>query len=335
MPLAGVAALCIVFILKQKRKKLEAKLDVAGIITMIFAVTGLVLTVSWGGTVYPWLSWQVLGALAVFIVFAILLVLAERKAEEPIIPLYLFQDRNFNLVTISGMLIMAGQMGTVTYLPTYLQIVDGLSPELAGLMTVPRMVGIMITSVSTGFIAAKTGHYKWMTIACGIVVTVSFFLMSTLTTNTTLFVIGVYIFLMGFGNGLGQQIFVLIVQNEFAHAVVGTATAGNNFFRQIGSTLGASFVGTLFTSGLTTNITAHLPKGVHLDIADITPENMVKLAEPVREIVRNGYNDALAPIFLIFVPIIAVTIVLCFFVKENPLATSINHGAVNGNPDEH
>ena len=330
MPLAAVAILCIGFVLKQQRQKLErAKLDGWGILWMVLAVTGLVLFVSWGGTVYPWLSWQVLGALAVCIATAVLFVIRERKAAEPIIPLYMFRDRNFVLVTVSGMLIMAGQMGTVTYLPTYLQIVDGLSPELAGLMTVPRMVGIMITSVSTGFIAAKTGHYKWMTIACGVVVTVSFFLMSTLTVNSTLFVIGVYIFLMGFGNGLGQQIFVLIVQNEFAHAIVGTATAGNNFFRQIGSTLGASFVGTLFTSRLVSDITPKLPAGVHLDIADITPESLDKLTEPVRKIVEQGYNDALVPIFLIFVPIIAVTIVLCFFIKEHPLATTINHGAIN------
>ncbi len=329
VPLAAIAIICIGIFLKTPMHKLTAPLDVKGIIFMVLAVTGLVLTVSWGGTVYAWDSVQVIGAAVVCVVAAILLVLSERKAKEPILPLYMFKDRNFNIVTISGLLIMAGQMGTVTYLPTYFQIVNGLSPELAGLMSVPRVIGLMITSVSTGFIASKTGKYKWMTIACGVVVTISFYLMSLVTVNTTLFVIGLYLFIMGFGNGLGQQIYVLIVQNEFSHAIVGTATAGNNFFRQIGSTLGSSFVGTLFTTRLTADISSKLPADAHLDIANITPEELGHLAKPVREVIVNGYCDALIPVFLIFVPIIAVTIVLCCFIQEHPLATTIDHGAAN------
>ena len=127
-------------------------------------------------------------------------------------------------------------------------------------MTFPMMAGVLLTAVGTGFLATKTGRYKWMPIASCAVAAVGFVLLSRLTPDTSLLVTGVFLFVLGFGIGLGQQILVLVVQNEFPHAIVGTATAANNFFRQIGSTLGASLVGALFTSRLAADLAAQLPK---------------------------------------------------------------------------
>ncbi len=326
MPLASAAIVAIGFFLKQKMRKLTSKVDVWGMTFMTLAIVSLVLAISWVGTVYRWDSPEVLTAVAVFIVAAILFVRTENRAEQPVIPMSLFKNRNFVLVTTTGFIIMVGQMGTTSYLPTYLQIVHGLSPEQSGLMIVPMVAGVLITAVGTGFIASATGRYKWMPIACCFVTALGFLLLSRLDVNSSLVEVGIYLFILGFGIGLGQQILVLIVQNEFPHNMVGTATAGNNFFRQIGSTVGASFVGAMFTSRLTADIAAHLPKADNISINAITPSSLHHMSEPVREVIINGYSDALVPIFVYFIPMLVVGIILTCLIKEHPLATTVEHG---------
>lgn len=318
----GAAAL---FLAKPQRSAHKAPVDVLGMTTMAVAVSSLVLATAWGGTLYPWLSWQILGLFALSAVCGVAFVCIERKAAEPIIPMTLFKNRNFVICTLTGLFIMLGMMGTVSYLPTFLQIVDGLSPETAGLMTTPMMVGVLITSVATGFLATKTGRYKWMPIASCVVAAVGLGLLSTITPSTDLWMLGLFQFVLGFGIGLGQQIIVLVVQNEFPHAIVGTATASNNFFREIGSTLGASLVGALFTGRLTANIAKMLPGADHVNVDSITPAFVDGLHGAERQLVAQAYSDALAPIFLYVVPFLLVGFVLMLFLKEHPLAQSINH----------
>ena len=326
IPLALLAIAAVAFFLTNpERRDDRPPVDVGGMMAMAVSVSSLVLATAWGGTLYPWLSWQIIGLFALFVVAAVAFVLVERRAKEPIIPMLLFKNRNFVVCTITGMFIMLGMMGTVSYLPTYFQIVDGLAPEQAGLMTLPMMAGVLLTAVGTGFLATKTGRYKWMPIASCAVAAVGFVLLSRLTPDTSLLMTGVFLFILGFGIGLGQQILVLIVQNEFPHAIVGTATAANNFFRQIGSTLGASLVGALFTSRLAADLAAQLPKTDNISMNRITPQFIDHLGGPARDIITTAYSDALVPIFLYVVPLLVVGFLLMLTLKENPLAKSVNH----------
>ena len=192
-------------------------------------------------------------------------------------------------------------------------------------MTTPMMAGVLVTSIATGFLATKTGRYKWMPIASCAVAAVGLVLLSTITPSTTLLMLGLFQFILGFGIGLGQQIIVLVVQNEFPHAIVGTATAANNFFREIGSTLGASLVGALFTGRLTANIARMVPASDHVNVDSITPAFVDSLHGAERELVAQAYSDALAPIFLYVVPLLVAGFVLMLFLKEHPLAKSIDH----------
>ena len=326
IPLALLAIAAVAFFLTNpERRDDRPPVDVGGMMAMAVSVSSLVLATAWGGTLYPWLSWQIIGLFALFVVAAVAFVLVERRAKEPIIPMLLFKNRNFVVCTITGMFIMLGMMGTVSYLPTYFQIVDGLAPEQAGLMTFPMMAGVLLTAVGTGFLATKTGRYKWMPIASCAVAAVGFVLLSRLTPDTSLLMTGVFLFILSFGIGLGQQILVLIVQNEFPHAIVGTATAANNFFRQIGSTLGASLVGALFTSRLAADLAAQLPKTDNISMNRITPQFIDHLGGPARDIITTAYSDALVPIFLYVVPLLVVGFLLMLTLKENPLAKSVNH----------
>ena len=323
IPLALLAIAAVAFFLtKPVRRDDRPPIDIGGMMAMAVSVSSLVLATAWGGTLFPWISPQIF---ALFFVAAVAFVLVERKAKEPIIPMLLFKNRNFVVCTVTGMFIMLGMMGTISYLPTYFQIVEGLAPEQAGLMTVPMMAGVLITAVGTGFLATKTGRYKWMPIASCAVTAVGFVLLSQLTVGTPLVVTGVFLFVLGFGIGLGQQILVLIVQNEFPHAIVGTATAANNFFRQIGSTLGASLVGALFTSRLTADLAAKLPHVDNINMNRITPDFVQHLDSGTRAIITSAYSDALVPIFLYVVPLLVVGFVLMLTLKEHPLATKVNH----------
>lgn len=274
--------------------------DIPGTIAMAVAASCFILVISWGGNTYAWTSSVILGLAAVTVIAAVAFVLIERRSSDPLIPLGFFKNRNYLVCTIAGLLIMVGMMGALSYIPTYFQIVDGLGATAAGYMTVPMMVGTMITSTVTGFIASKTGRTKWMPLASCAVCAVIFLFLSSITLDTPLWLMGVTLFALGFGTGLGQQILVLIVQNEFDASVVGTVTASNNFFREIGATVGASLVGSLFTS----NLAARLSEGlaglsasgagvaVALDANSITPELVRSLDPAVQQVVQTAYNDA-------------------------------------------
>ena len=331
IPLALLAIAAVAFFLRRPARRADRPpVDAAGMMSMAVSVSSLVLATAWGGTLFSWASWQIIALFALFAVMAVVFALVERRAKEPVIPLSLFKNHNFVVCTVTGMFIMLGMMGTVSYLPTYFQIVDGLAPEQAGLMTFPMMAGVLVTAVGAGLLATRTGRYKWMPIASCAVAAVGFVLLSRLAPGTPLPVAGAFLFVLGFGIGLGQQILVLIVQNEFSHAIVGTATAANNFFRQIGSTLGASLVGALFTSRLAADLAAQLPRVDNINMNRITPEYVRHLAQPEQGLIATAYSDALVPIFLYVVPLLIVGFVLMLTLREHPLATSVDHGGHPG-----
>lgn len=326
IPLAALAMIALAaFLPRQQRVKVHANVDYLGFACLALGVSSLVLGLSWGGNMFAWDSWQIISLGVMVVVSTVGFIACESHAKEPIMPLSLFKNCNFVLCAVTSLLIDIAFMGTISYLPTYFQIADKLSPELSGLICVPMSVGVFMTSTASGFIASKTGHYKWMMVLSSVLASIGFFLMSTMQLHESIILPLVYLFLLGFGIGFGMQMMTLVIQNEFPHAMVGTATAAYNFFSQIGSVLGASFVGTLFTSRLTTDLAATLPKVDNISVGKITPQLVDKLPDSVQAIIAQGYSDALIPLFLGFVPLCAVTIILMIAIKFHPLAKSIDH----------
>ena len=301
-------------------------LDWPGMMAMTVAVTSLVLAMAWGGTIIPWGSLPFMGLVALAVAAAVVFVLLERRAAEPIIPMGLFRNRNFVLCSVTGLLLNISFMGALNYLPTYFQIVDDLSPEVAGLVCTATSVGILITSTATGRVASKTGRYKGMLVAMCLVSTVGLFLLSRMRVHEALWVPVLYLFVLGFGMGLGMQLLVLVVQNEFPHAMVGTATAANNFFRQIGASVGTALVGALFTMRLTADVAGKLTHVDNLSLATLTPQIVDALPRSAQSVIAVGYSDALLPLFLWFVPLMLACLVMMLLLKRHPLATTINHG---------
>src|SRR6195952_1064610 len=329
IPLGILAIVSAVMFLKlPKNSQGKPRIDFAGMILLALASTGLVLTTTWGGNTYDWDSPTILGLVGGTIIAAIAFIMVERRASEPIMPPFLFKQPNFIFTTIAGLIIGIAMFGALAYLPTYMQMVTGANATQAGLLMIPLMAGLLITSIGSGQLVSRTGHYKFLPILGTIITAGALLLLSTMTAGMPVWIICAYLAIMGIGLGMCMQILILIVQNTFPLRVVGTATASNNYFRQIGASLGTAIVGSLFTAKLTTLLADRMPAGAGTAGGNnsLTPDLVRSLPAGVRDVIISSYNDALTPVFLLMVPLVLVATALLFFVKEKPLATTLDRG---------
>ena len=340
IPLGLLAMTVCVVVLKLRRGSAKGMhYDYLGTTLMVVATTSLILTTTWGGTQYEWSSPTIIATSVIALVAAVVFVLVELRATNPLIPMDLFHNRNMVLTTLAGTVLGLAMTSGLAYLPTYLQMVHQLTPTEAGLMMLPMVVGMLVTGMAVGFIISKTGRYKMYPLVGMLVTTLGLYLFSTLEVTTSLTMLGVYMFIFGFGLGLVMQVLVLIVQNSFPLANVGTATSTNNFFRQIGSSIGASLAGSLFIHNMRDNLQERLPEALAqlgpegAEYAQrfgegganrLTPELVAQLPAPVKEAVLTSYNDGLTPVFQLMVPLAIVAFLLLLPVREEKLKEDLS-----------
>ncbi|MCQ9366952.1 MFS transporter [Brevibacterium sp. 50QC2O2] len=342
IPLGILALISAIIFLKVphlNHGRKDRKLDIAGMVLIAEFTSALILATAWGGHQYEWTDPVIVTLLGVAVASAVVFVFVENAVDNPIIPMSLFTDRNFVLCTISGIFVGIGMFGALSYLPTFLQMVHGIAPTPAGLMMVP-MNGVMLpVSIIVGFLVSKTGRYKFYPVIGLALVGVALVLLGTVTADQNAWVMIGYLCVMGLGLGLGMQTLVLIVQNSFPVSMVGTATASNNFFRQIGATLGMSVIGSLFTNRLTNNLSDGLKQlGPEAAKAmsggganSLTPDFVKTLANPVHDMITHAYADALVPVFMWVSPTAFIGAIILLWVKEKALATKI----VQDTPEAH
>ncbi len=317
------------------------KFDVLGATFIAITTASLILMTTWGGTQYEWSDPIIIGLGITVVIGAIITVIVESKAKEPLIPVHLFKNRNMVLTTASGTVLGLAMFGVLGYMPTYLQMVHTLTPTKAGLMMIPMMVGLIGTSTIVGFIIARTGHYKMYPIIGLIITTGALFWMSKLTVATALTQLGAEFFVFGVGLGFVQQVLVLIVQNSFPIALVGTATAANNFFRQIGAAVGASLVGSLFIHNMKDEMAKNMPAAIQSmgpegaqyaqqfaaasgGSSHLTPSLVAQLPDAIQSVILNAYNDGLTPVILLMVPLAIVALLLVLPITEEHLKEEIS-----------
>lgn len=330
LPLAVLSILAVIFLLPHRpfRDREKHRVDYLGSVILMSATSALVLATIWGGNQYEWTSPQIIGLLVFSVVAALVFIPVENRAAEPIMPMYLFKNRNFLLTLGASLALGVAMFGAVEYIPTYLQMALGVSATAAGLLMIPMMGAMLVVSIITGRLVSETGRYKAYVTTGTAIVALGLFLLSTVKIDTPTWLFCVYLGVMGAGLGMSMQFLTLIVQNAFPVSVVGTATAANNFFRQVGSTVGASLVGSLFTSRLTSMISERMPQQAlqssgGVSSSSLTPELVASLPEPVHGIIVNAYNDALIPLFLYLVPLGLVSTLLLLFIREDALATTL------------
>lgn len=328
IPLTMISVvLCAMFLPIYPKHRERSRFDVWGMVTISAAVVCLTLATSWGGVTYAWNSPIIIGLIVGAVAFSVLFVVAEKRADEPLMPLFLFKNRNFLLATAGGFIILFAMMAAMSYLPTYFQLAHGLNATAAGYMEVPMSVAYFLSSLLSGYLISKRGKYKALMAVSFVIATAGAALMCTLTCDSSVLLAGLYLTVMGFGMGLSFEVLVLIVQNEFPASVVGTATGATNFFREIGTTLGASVAGAIFTGHLTASLSKGLSgipeaQSLGIDANSLTPAFVHSLPEGIQQVIANSYNDAIIPLFLMMVPLCVVAGLMMMALKERPLANT-------------
>ncbi len=225
-------------------------IDYAGIGLVALGVSSLILGLEWGGTEYAWGSVQIIGLFAAAAVLLSAFVWVELRAQEPMLPMGLFRSQVYTVCSILSFIVGFAMLGSMTYLPAYLQYVDGVSATASGVRTLPLVFGLFVTSILSGQVVGKTGRYRWFPIAGTGVMAIGLFLMSTMGRNTSVWLESLYMLILGLGIGLAMQVLTIVVQNTVPYAQLGTATSGVTFFRTLGSAFGTAVFGTLYTNKL-------------------------------------------------------------------------------------
>ncbi|MDQ2652272.1 MAG: MFS transporter [Chloroflexota bacterium] len=255
-------------------------IDWLGAFTIIGATVSLLLAFSWGGTEYPWSSPQIIGLLGLSLAMTAAFLFAEQRAQEPIIALRLFRDRTFTVSVIAMFLIGAGMVGSIMYIPLYMQGVLGASATESGTVMTPMMIALVAASTLGGQLISRVGRFKWASLSGLALMTAGLWLQTQLGVDATRGDVIRNLIVLGLGIGLAMPTFTLAVQNTFPAKDLGAVTAAVQFFRSIGSTVGVALMGTLLTmrlgssltSGLSPQLTQSLPPDV---VAALDPQALV------------------------------------------------------------
>ncbi|GFJ79181.1 MDR family MFS transporter [Phytohabitans houttuyneae] len=308
--------------------------DWLGAALMVAGVSCLLLALSWGGNQYPWGSPTIIGLFVAGGVLAVLFLLQEARTSEPILPLRLFRRRTFALANAAGFILGLVMFGSIIFIPLYLQIVKGATPTRSGLLMLPMMAGVIVTSVLSGRAMSRIGRYKWFPVAGSAVLTAGMLLFTQLHVDTSLWLAFFYMVVIGVGLGLCMQSLVLAVQNAVELRDLGAGTSAATFFRSLGGSFGVAILGAVLSSRLSAELSERLPAAVSRltreqaarleasggasNFSINEPAVIRALPEPLREAIQLAFVDALHVVFLIagLVAILAVAVTLALPDRE-------------------
>ncbi|MER5268411.1 MDR family MFS transporter [Actinosynnema sp. NPDC002837] len=294
------------------------KIDYLGILLIGLAATGLTLVTSWGGVEYPWASPTII-LMAVGSVIALgLFVLVENRAAEPMLPMRLFRDRVFTVCVVLSFVVGFAMLGGVTFLPTYLQYVHGVSATQSGLEMLPLVLGLLVASITTGNVIGKTGRYRVFPLVGSLLMVGGLLLLSRLHPETSFWQASTYMLVLGLGVGMCMPVAMVVVQSTSSYEDLGVATSGVSFLRTLGSSFGVAVFGTVYASNLPANLAAAVPPGVD-PAAAANVQALHALPDQLKAPIIAAYADTLHLVFLSAAPVAAVAFLVALFLKEVPL----------------
>ncbi|MGW3384556.1 MDR family MFS transporter, partial [Streptomyces albogriseolus] len=306
----------------------EAKIDFLGAFLIVAGVCALLIWVTLAGNEFDWASWQTAALTGAGVLLLVAAVFVEARTAEPVIPLDIFRNRTVTLTTVASLLVGVAMFGGTVFLSQYFQVSLGKSPTVAGLMSLPMIFGLLVSSTVAGQLISKTGVWKRYLVAGAVVMTAGLGLLSTIDADTSFTLLSVYMAVLGIGVGMLMQNLVLAAQNDVPAGELGAATSVLSFFRSMGGTIGTSVLGAI----LANRVASEMTKG--LDAAGIpsggegggsgegSVPDMSTLPEPVRQIVEHAYGVATADLFLIATPCALLALLTVVFIKEKPLKTT-------------
>ncbi|SED77408.1 drug resistance transporter, EmrB/QacA subfamily [Streptomyces sp. 2131.1] len=328
LPIGVVALVVIAAVLHIPVRRTKHTIDYLGTFLIASVATCLVLVASLGGTTWAWGSWKIIGLAVLAVLLLIAFVFVERRATEPVLPLKLFRIRTFSLVAVISFVIGFAMFGAMTYLPTFLQVVHGITPTMSGVHMLPMVFGLLITSTASGQIVSRTGRWKVFPIAGTGITAIGLLLLHRLTVSSSTWEMSAYFFVFGAGLGLVMQVLVLVVQNAVSYQDLGVATSGATFFRSIGASFGVAIFGTIFTNRLTDKLGAalagrSLPPGVDAKSLAADPRAIGQLPASLRGPVLQAYSTSITDVFLYAAPVVLVAFLFAWLLKEDKLRGSV------------
>ncbi|TDC61721.1 MFS transporter [Streptomyces hainanensis] len=328
LPVGVFALIVIATVLHIPVHRVPHVIDYAGTALIAAVAGGLVIIASLGGTTWAWGSWQIVLLAVASACGLVGFVAVERRAAEPVLPLELFTIRTFTLCSGIAFVIGFAMFGAMTYLPTFLQVVRGVSPTLSGVHLLPMVLGLLLTSTLSGQLISRTGRWKLYPVLGTAVTALGLALLHLLTRQTSDVVMSVVFAIFGMGIGLVLQVLVLAVQNAVDYRDLGVATSGVTFFRSIGAAFGVAIFGTIFTGRLRHGLTdalhgVPLPPGVTVESLLHDPRGIGALPAATRGRALDSYADAITDVFLWALPVLGVAHLLAWSLREDRLRGSV------------
>ncbi|WP_423834260.1 MDR family MFS transporter [Streptomyces manipurensis] len=330
VPVAVLVVIAAARTIPSVRAEGRPVIDYLGIALVAIGSSALIIATSWGGNQYAWDSPVIIGLFAGGAVALVLFCLAETRAAQPMLPMRLFRNPVFAVCSVLSFIVGFAMLGAMTFLPTYLQYVDGDSATISGVRTLPMVFGLLLASVFSGTVTSRTGRYRIFPIVGNLITAVGLYLLSRMQPGTSSLLESLYMFVLGAGIGLSMQVLTIAVQNTVDYADLGTATSGVTFFRTLGSAFGTAVFGTIYANSLGPALEAGVAESARLTGED--PQQLARAAsspEGVHDLdpvaagpIVDAYAHALHTVFLWTVPVALAGFVVGLFLKQVKLRDS-------------
>ncbi len=335
----GVPIAVLAFAVLQRTLKLETvrrenvRVDYLGAGLIAAGVSVLLIWVSFVGNTFDWLSWQTALMVAGGVVLLTLALMVERKVREPVVPLHIITQRTPALAIVASLAVGMAMFGGAVFLGQYFQVGRGYSPTEAGLLTIPLMAGVLVSSTVSGRLISRTGRIKPYIVAGTITLVIGFLGLGTVDHASPLWLVGVAMAIVGIGVGMTMQNLVLAVQNTVPLRDLGAASASVTFFRSLGGTIGVSVLGAVLANRVTADLSTalHVPAG-QASTGSVSALNLKALPPEVQTIVHTVYGDATAHIFLISAAVGVVGVIAALLLKPLTLRTTIDLESKSDSP---
>lgn len=354
LPLGFIAFFMIFFLFPKVERQEAQSIDYAGSLILTLIIISILLAFSWAGSKYPWSSPVIIGLFAFAVAALVCFLLVENRAKTPVLPLSIFRESAVTISNIISFIMNAGMMGALMYMPLYVQGVMGISPTYAGYVTMPLSLCMLSTSAYAGRYMTNTGRYKKLALVGMAVMVLGMFLM-VIMHDIPVAVLSMIIF--GLGLGLGMPVFMMAVQNAVDSKDLGVATSSVQLFRNLGSTIGISVMGTVLTASITSKMSAMVSKNNSLMHADLDPEtfrSLMNLMDPqllldqpkltelrsglagqallvfdqLLETLKHALSASLSNVFLTGTVVLGIAFILTVFLKEIPLRTTVQKESI-------
>jgi len=307
-----------------KLTRREVRIDYLGATLISIGIAGLLLWITFAGDKFEWLSGESFAWVGLSVLVLVAAGWAETRAAEPIIPLHLFRNRTLVLAVVGSVAVGIAMFGTSVFIGQYMQLARGKTPTQSGLLTIPMILGLMLSSTLSGRVISRTGRYKKFMVVGAVMLTAGLALMGTIHYNTNFVLVALYMAILGAGVGMLMQNLVLAVQNTLDIREIGSGTSSVAFFRTLGGAIGVSALGAVLASRSQDLIASGLTK-IGVDVSamgssDSLPD-LSTLPAPVRTVVEQAMGDSIADLFLIAAPIALIALIAVLLLKEVPLGT--------------